>query len=441
MAALTYTEPKPKTIAGAKGDWELVIGLEVHAQVASKAKLFSGASTKFGAEPNSNVSFVDAAMPGMLPVINAFCVEQAVRTGLGLKADINLYSAFDRKNYFYPDLPQGYQISQLYHPIVGEGEVLVDMEPGITRKVRVERIHLEQDAGKSVHDMDPNMSFVDLNRTGVALMEIVSRPDIRGPEEAAAYVAKIRQILRYLGTCDGNMQNGNLRADVNVSVCKAGDYEKFRETGDFNVLGTRCEIKNMNSMRFIQAAIDAVPDGTVLILDEAYVEFAAKGIAAPFDINDPRVIRMRTFSKAYGLAGVRVGYAIGHAGLIKSFDKIRNHFGLSRSGQIGAMAAFQDQAYLAQTVANVAAARERISKIALANGLQPIQSATNFVTIDCGRDADFAKAVVDDFSSRGIFIRRPFVAPFTRCIRVSAGRVQDLDMFEAALPLALKACG
>jgi len=268
MAQLTYTEPKPKTIAGAKGDWELVIGLEVHAQVASKAKLFSGASTKFGAEPNSNVSFVDAAMPGMLPVINEFCVEQAVRTGLGLKADINLYSAFDRKNYFYPDLPQGYQISQLYHPIVGEGEVLVDMEPGIARKVRVERIHLEQDAGKSVHDMDPNMSFVDLNRTGVALMEIVSRPDIRGPEEAAAYVAKIRQILRYLGTCDGNMQNGNLRADVNVSVCKPGVYEKFRETGNFDVLGTRCEIKNMNSMRFIQAAIDVEARRQIAILED-----------------------------------------------------------------------------------------------------------------------------------------------------------------------------
>jgi len=268
MAELTYTEPKPKTIAGAKGDWELVIGLEVHAQVASKAKLFSGASTKFGSEPNSNVSFVDAAMPGMLPVINEFCVEQAVRSGLGLNADINLYSAFDRKNYFYPDLPQGYQISQLYHPIVGEGEVLVDMEPGIARKVRVERIHLEQDAGKSVHDMDPNMSFVDLNRTGVALMEIVSRPDIRGPEEAAAYVAKIRQILRYLGTCDGNMQNGNLRADVNVSVCKPGDYEKFRETDDFSVLGTRCEIKNMNSMRFIQAAIDIEARRQIAILED-----------------------------------------------------------------------------------------------------------------------------------------------------------------------------
>ncbi len=268
MSELTYSEPKAKVIAGAKGDWELVIGLEVHAQVASKAKLFSGASTEFGAEPNSNVSFVDSAMPGMLPVINEFCVEQAVRTGLGIKADINLYSAFDRKNYFYPDLPQGYQISQLYHPIVGEGEVLVDMEPGVARKVRVERIHLEQDAGKSVHDMDPNMSFVDLNRTGVALMEIVSHPDIRSPEEAAAYVAKMRQILRYLGTCDGNMQNGNMRADVNVSVCKAGDYEKFRETGDFGVLGTRCEIKNMNSMRFIQQAIDYEARRQIAILED-----------------------------------------------------------------------------------------------------------------------------------------------------------------------------
>ena len=256
MLDLTFETPKPTVISGAKEDWELVIGLEVHAQVSSNAKLFSGASTAFGAEPNSNVAFVDAAMPGMLPVINEFCVAQAVRTGLGLKADINLRSAFDRKNYFYPDLPQGYQISQLYHPIVGEGEVIVDMGPGIARRVRIERIHLEQDAGKSIHDMDPAMSFVDLNRTGVALMEIVSRPDIRGPEEAASYVAKLRQILRYLGTCDGNMQNGNLRADVNVSICRPGDYEKYQESQDFSHLGTRCEIKNMNSMRFIQAAID-----------------------------------------------------------------------------------------------------------------------------------------------------------------------------------------
>src|SRR6056297_225541 len=268
MLDLAYDPPKPKVIQGAKSDWELVIGLEVHAQVASKAKLFSGASTEFGAEPNSNVSFVDAAMPGMLPVINEFCVAQAVRTGLGLKAKINLRSAFDRKNYFYPDLPQGYQISQLYHPIVGEGEVIVEMGPGVARRVRIERIHIEQDAGKSIHDMDPAMSFVDLNRTGVALMEIVSRPDIRGPEEAAAYVGKLRQIMQYLGTCDGNMQNGNLRADVNVSVCRPGDYERYEATQDFAHLGTRCEIKNMNSMRLIQQAIEYEARRQIAILED-----------------------------------------------------------------------------------------------------------------------------------------------------------------------------
>ncbi len=258
MTELAYAEPKPTVIAGAKGDWEMVIGLEVHAQVLSKSKLFSGATTSFGSAPNSNVSLVDAAMPGMLPVLNEYCVEQAVRTGLGLKAEINLFSRFDRKNYFYPDLPQGYQISQLYHPIVGEGEILVDMAPGIARKVRVERIHLEQDAGKSIHDLDPALSMVDLNRSGVALMEIVSKPDIRGPEEAAEYVRKLRQILRYLGTCDGNMQEGSLRADVNVSVRRVGDSE----------LGTRCEIKNMNSMRFIQAAIDFEARRQIGILED-----------------------------------------------------------------------------------------------------------------------------------------------------------------------------
>ena len=268
MLDLTYEAPKPKVIAGAKHDWELVIGMEIHAQVASQSKLFSGASTQVGAEPNSNVAFVDAAMPGMLPVINEFCIEQAVRSGLGLKAAINLRSAFDRKNYFYPDLPQGYQISQLYHPIVGEGEVLVEMGPGVARLVRIERIHLEQDAGKSIHDMDPTMSFVDFNRTGVALMEIVSRPDIRGPEEAAAYVAKLRQILRYLGTCDGNMQNGNLRADVNVSICRPGQYEKYQATQDFSHLGTRCEIKNMNSLRFIQQAIEYEARRQIAIVED-----------------------------------------------------------------------------------------------------------------------------------------------------------------------------
>ena len=268
MLELAYTLPKPKVISGAKHDWELVIGMEIHAQVASNAKLFSGASTAVGSEPNSNVAFVDAAMPGMLPVINEFCIEQAVRTGLGLKAQINLNSAFDRKNYFYPDLPQGYQISQLYYPIVGEGEVLIELAPGFARMVRIERIHLEQDAGKSIHDMDPTMSFVDFNRTGVALMEIVSRPDIRGPEEAAAFITKLRQILRYLGTCDGNMQNGNMRADVNVSVCRPGQYEKYQATQDFSHLGTRCELKNMNSMRFIQLAIDYEARRQIAILED-----------------------------------------------------------------------------------------------------------------------------------------------------------------------------
>jgi aspartyl-tRNA(Asn)/glutamyl-tRNA(Gln) amidotransferase subunit B len=232
-------------IEGESGDWELVIGLEVHAQVTSKSKLFSGAATDFGGEPNSQVSLVDAAMPGMLPVINGYCVEQAIRTGLGLKAKINKTSVFARKNYFYADLPQGYQISQYDQPIVGEGRVILDMADGSTREVGIERLHLEQDAGKSLHDQHPSKSFIDLNRAGVALMEIVSRPDMRSPEEAAAYVAKLRSILRYLGTCDGNMAEGSMRCDVNVSVRKAG--EPYR---------TRCEIKNVNSIRFLQQAID-----------------------------------------------------------------------------------------------------------------------------------------------------------------------------------------
>ncbi|MDQ2067575.1 Asp-tRNA(Asn)/Glu-tRNA(Gln) amidotransferase subunit GatB [Xinfangfangia sp. CPCC 101601] len=298
MLDLTYTAPKPKVIQGAKHDWELVIGMEIHAQVASNAKLFSGASTTFGAEPNSNVAFVDCAMPGMLPVINEYCVEQAVRTGLGLKAEINLFSAFDRKNYFYPDLPQGYQISQLYHPIVGEGEVLVELSPGVARLVRIERIHLEQDAGKSIHDIDPNLSFVDFNRTGVALMEIVSRPDIRGPEEAAAYVTKLRQILRYLGTCDGNMQNGNMRADVNVSICRPGQYEKFIETGDFSHLGTRCEIKNMNSMRFIMAAIDYEARRQIAIVEDGGSVVQETRLYDP-DKNETRSMRSKEEAHDY----------------------------------------------------------------------------------------------------------------------------------------------
>ena len=298
MLDLTYEAPKAKRIAGATHDWELVIGMEIHAQVASRAKLFSGASTEFGKEPNSNVAFVDAAMPGMLPVINEFCVAQAVRTGLGLKAGINLVSAFDRKNYFYPDLPQGYQISQLYHPIVGAGEVTVEMSPGIARLVRIERIHLEQDAGKSIHDMDPEMSFVDLNRTGVALMEIVSRPDIRSPEEAAAYVLKLRQILRYLGTCDGNMQNGNLRADVNVSVCRPGQYEKYQQTQDFSHLGTRCEIKNMNSTRFIQAAIESDARRQIAILEDGGTVRQETRLYDP-DRNETRSMRSKEEAHDY----------------------------------------------------------------------------------------------------------------------------------------------
>jgi aspartyl-tRNA(Asn)/glutamyl-tRNA(Gln) amidotransferase subunit B len=243
-------------IAGATGDWEVIIGLEVHAQVASNSKLFSGASTAFGGEPNSHVSLVDAAMPGMLPVINAECIAQAVRTGLGLNAAINLKSVFDRKNYFYPDLPQGYQISQYKQPVVGEGEVEIDVD-GETMKVGIERLHLEQDAGKSIHDQHPDYTYVDLNRSGVALMEIVSKPDMRSAKQAQAYVSKLRTILRYLGTSDADMEKGNLRADVNVSVRKPGAK-----------LGTRCEIKNVNSIRFIGQAIETEARRQIDIIED-----------------------------------------------------------------------------------------------------------------------------------------------------------------------------
>jgi len=250
-------QAKTKYLKGSTGDWEVVVGMEVHAQVTSKAKLFSGASTAFGGAPNSHVSLVDAAMPGMLPVINAECVAQAVRTGLGLKARINLKSVFDRKNYFYPDLPQGYQISQYKSPIVGEGEVAVDLEDGETITIGIERLHLEQDAGKSLHDQHPTMSYVDLNRSGVALMEIVSKPDIRSAAEAMAYLTKLRAILRYLGTCDGDMEKGSLRADVNVSVRKPG-----------GPLGTRCEIKNVNSIRFAGQAVEIEARRQIEILED-----------------------------------------------------------------------------------------------------------------------------------------------------------------------------
>ncbi|MBL8772615.1 MAG: Asp-tRNA(Asn)/Glu-tRNA(Gln) amidotransferase subunit GatB [Phenylobacterium sp.] len=262
------TDTTAKLIQGRTGPWEIVLGLEVHAQVASNAKLFSGAAVGFGAGPNQQVSLVDAAMPGMLPVINRHCVEQAVKTGLGLKAQINEWSRFDRKNYFYPDLPQGYQISQYQHPIVGEGEVTVERDDGSTFTVRIERLHLEQDAGKLLHDQAPNATYVDLNRAGTALMEIVSRPDMRSSDEAAAYVKKLRTILIYLGSCDGDMEKGNLRADVNVSVCRPGAYEKYRESGDFSHLGTRCEIKNVNSFRFMQQAIEYEARRQIEILED-----------------------------------------------------------------------------------------------------------------------------------------------------------------------------
>ncbi len=233
-------------IEGETGDWEVVVGLEVHAQILSKSKLFSGSEASFGAEPNTHVSLVDAAMPGMLPVVNKFCVEQSVRTGLGLNAKINLTSVFDRKNYFYADLPQGYQISQLYYPIVGEGTVILDLEDGTTREVGVERLHMEQDAGKSMHDQDPKRSFIDLNRSGTGLMEIVSRPDLRSPEDVGAYLRKLRSIVRYLGTCDGNMDEGSMRCDVNISVRRVGEAE----------LRNRAEVKNVNSVRFAMQAVE-----------------------------------------------------------------------------------------------------------------------------------------------------------------------------------------
>src|SRR5499427_5810555 len=244
-------------IEGSTGAWEVVVGLEVHAQVISKAKLFSGAATDFGAPPNTQVSFVDAAFPGMLPVINRECVAQAVRTGLGLNAHIHLVSRFDRKNYFYADLPAGYQISQYQHPIVGEGRVEIELADGSTREIGITRLHLEQDAGKSLHDQHPSKSYIDLNRAGVALMEIVSEPDMRSSEEASAYLRKLRTILRYLGTCDGNMDEGSMRCDVNVSVRKPGD-----------ALGTRCEIKNVNSMRFIAQAVEHEARRQIEVIEE-----------------------------------------------------------------------------------------------------------------------------------------------------------------------------
>ena len=281
----TPLAPTPALLKGATGDWELIIGLEVHAQVTSNSKLFSGAATEFGAEPNTQVSLIDAGFPGMLPVINAFVVEQAVRTGLGLNAQINLRSVFDRKNYFYPDLPAGYQISQYKQPIVGEGIVTVELRDGSVREVGIERLHLEQDAGKSLHDQHPKLTYVDLNRAGVALMEIVSKPDLRSGEEAGAYVKKLRAILRYLGTCDGNMEQGSLRCDVNVSVRKPGA-----------ALGTRCEIKNVNSVRFLQQAVDFESRRQI---DELEAGRAIKQETRLYDANTGETRSMRSKEEAH----------------------------------------------------------------------------------------------------------------------------------------------
>jgi aspartyl-tRNA(Asn)/glutamyl-tRNA(Gln) amidotransferase subunit B len=285
MNEMSRQPDRSKLMPGATGEWEVVVGMEVHAQVISSAKLFSGASASYGAAPNQHVSLVDAAMPGMLPVINRFCVEQAIRTGLGLKARINRRSVFDRKNYFYPDLPQGYQISQYQQPIVGEGLVVVDMPDGDTVEVGIERLHLEQDAGKSLHDQHPTMSLVDLNRSGVALMEIVSKPDLRSADEAKAFVAKLRAILRYLGTCDGNMEEGSLRADVNVSVRRPGDP-----------LSTRCEIKNVNSIRFIGQAIEAEARRQIDVIEDGGVVVQETRL---FDPRKAETRSMRTKEEAH----------------------------------------------------------------------------------------------------------------------------------------------
>ena len=278
----------PYLIEGETGDWEVVIGLEVHAQIVSEAKLFSGAATEFGAEPNTQVSLVDAAMPGMLPVINGYCVEQAVRTGLGLKAHVNRHSVFERKNYFYADLPQGYQISQYQQPLVGEGTVVLDLADGASREVGIERLHMEQDAGKSLHDRDPGRTFIDLNRSGVALMEIVSRPDLRSPEEAGLYLRKVRSIMRYLGTCDGNMEQGSMRCDVNVSVRKVGETD----------LRTRTETKNVNSVRFVMQAIAHEAERQVAVYESGGTVEQETRLFDP-DRGETRAMRAKEFAHDY----------------------------------------------------------------------------------------------------------------------------------------------
>jgi len=361
---MTVPVKTSKLIKGSTGDWEVVIGLEVHAQVTSNAKLFSGASTAFGGDPNSHVSLVDAAMPGMLPVINEECIRQAVRTGLGLNAKINLRSVFDRKNYFYPDLPQGYQISQYKSPIVGEGEVVVELEGGNSITVGIERLHLEQDAGKSLHDQRPDMSFVDLNRSGVALMEIVSKPDIRDAGQAKAYVTKLRSILRYLGSCDGDMEKGSLRADVNVSVRKPG-----------GPLGTRCEIKNMNSINFIGQAIEYEARRQVEIIEDGGVVDQETRL---FDPNKGETRSMRSKEEAHDYRyfpdpdllplEISEAYVAGlKAGLPELPDQKRSRFiadlGLS-SYDASVLVTERESAELYETVLGTLANKARDGKLA-----------------------------------------------------------------------------
>jgi aspartyl-tRNA(Asn)/glutamyl-tRNA(Gln) amidotransferase subunit B len=307
-------------IKGKTGEWEMVIGLEVHAQVISRAKLFSGAATAFGAEPNTQVSLVDAAMPGMLPVVNGFVIEQAVKSGLGLKARINLHSVFERKNYFYPDLPPGYQISQYLEPIVGNGTLLLDLPDGATREVGIERLHLEMDAGKSLHDQHPSQTYVDLNRSGVALMEIVSKPDLRSPEEAGAYLRKLRSILRYLGTCDGNMEQGSLRCDVNVSVRRPGAD-----------LGTRTETKNLNSIRFVEQAIEVEARRQVALLEEGgevvqetRLFDSAKGRTRPMRTSLPELpdAKKERFMADFGLPAYDAGVLVGERETAEFYEAV-----------------------------------------------------------------------------------------------------------------------
>ena len=333
-------------INGEKGKYEVVIGLEVHAQVLSNSKLFSGSSTKFGADPNKQVSLIDSAFPGMLPVINEECVKQAVRTGLGLNAKINNYSVFDRKNYFYADLPQGYQISQYKNPIVGEGKVLLDMPYG-SKEIGIERLHLEQDAGKSIHDMDPSSTYVDLNRSGIALMEIVSKPHLRSPDEVNAYIKKLRTIMRYLGTCDGNMQEGSLRADVNVSVRKVGDKN----------FGTRCEIKNVNSIKFMQMAIEYEANRQVELLEDGSNIILGDSLAYELNVAIGDSVNLLNIDQSNPLIGVPRVVAFKVVGIFSVGSEVDQNYALISSNSFLKLIKPKNSVGLELKVQNVLEAR------------------------------------------------------------------------------------